>query len=547
MKLKFTIGIILLGCSQLFIAQDSQSQTSETPRRRCGTEIPPPAWDSWFNAKVAERKAALQSGKSQPSTYVIPVIVHVIHGGQSVGVFPNISKAQVLSQIKVLNDDFAGKGLNVNKLATTGFSLVGAANTDITFCLAQYDPNGTPLTDPGIDRINYNTAGWTNPATPGSLSTFKTLMDGTIKPNSIWDPNLYFNIWVTDVNPSTYLLGYATFPGGSALPGVNSNLGGASDDGIWVWAKAFGSTGTLDPTYNKGRTASHETGHWLGLRHIGGDASNPTGDCNATDYCNDTPPQKGGYASGSNGQNYGVPVYPLHVNVCGSIYGDMFMNFMDYTDDAALSMFTPDQAGRMQTAMINGYFRNQLTASSATLCDGGVPEVQLISGINACVGQNLQVVNQTSGSGNSYIWTSNPSGGVSFIPNNTVASPTIVFNNPGSFTVTAVSMNAIGSSTTSTDLTITTCVGLASKSEKSRIFAMPNPASDQLKIKTSLEGETLHVAIFNSLGEQVLTHDFQSSKTDTFEMNVQSLPIGVYFLSADNGREKALQRIVIAR
>lgn len=293
----------------LLITIYSFSQTSDQTKinsRGCGTGIPGEEWDVWFNNKVEEYKLDLASGKPKQANYTIPVIFHIIHGGQSVGTFPNISQAQIKSQISVMNADYAGTGYNVNQLASTAFSAVGAANCNITFCLAQLDPNGNPLTEPGIERINYLSKSWTNPNSPNTTNSFISLMNGTIKPQSIWDPRYYFNIWITDVNSGASLLGYATFPPGSGLTGLPGSLGTLSTDGIWVWAKATGSVGTLDPVYNKGRTASHEAGHWLGLRHIGGDGNNnPAGDCNATDYCNDTPPQKGGY----NGGQYKILVH----------------------------------------------------------------------------------------------------------------------------------------------------------------------------------------------------------------------------------------------
>ncbi len=177
-----------------------------------------------------------------------------------------------------------------------------------------------------------------------------------------------FNIWVSDVNPSVEILGYATFPGGSNLAGIISNVGTAGTDGVWIWSKSFGNTGTLQFPYNLGRTASHEIGHWLGFRHIGGDGNNNSfGDCSATDFCDDTPPQTGGFNQGAFGQNFGAPTYPLHVNVCSSPYGDMFMNFMDYTDDASNYMFTPDQNIRMQTAKS---IKRQLVHTMCRLASG---------------------------------------------------------------------------------------------------------------------------------------------------------------------------------
>ena len=339
-------------------------------RRSCGTHIPPAAWDSWFNQKVEEHKQSQALGKAENTSWTISLIVHVVHGGEAVGAFPNLSALQIYSQIKVMNDDYAGQGYNSGSLAATAFSAVGAADCHITFCVAQKDQNGNDLAEAGIDRVDYTMhTNWSNPSTLTSQTAFQNFIDNTVKPATIWDPTSYYNIWISDVNNGVGLLGYSTFPAGSGLSGLPS-LGTSTDDGIWIWAKAFGITGILAYPYNKGRTASHETGHYLGLRHIGGDGNNNSnGDCSATDYCNDTPPQLGGFDGGQYGQNFGAPVYPLFntgtKSCTGAPNGNMFMNFMDYVDDPSCYMFTPDQSARMAVAMNNGTYRKQLNASPA--------------------------------------------------------------------------------------------------------------------------------------------------------------------------------------
>ncbi len=332
------------------------AQSPAQVKKRCGTEAPTQAWDTWFNQKVEEFKAANPDHKSSSANYVVPVIFHVIHGGQNEGTYPNVSMAQVHSQIPILNNDFAGTGLNVGNFANTNFSQALISNCNITFCLAQKDPSGNPLTQSGIHRINYNSNGWSDPASFTSSSAFNNFMNNTVKPATIWDPTRYLNVWISDVNGAVGLLGYATFPGGTGLSGLSSGIGTSTTDGVWCWSQAIGNTGSLFAPYDKGRTLTHEVGHWLGLRHIWGD-----GNC-ATDYCNDTPTQQQA--------NTGCPAYP-NVTCSNGPNGDMFMNFMDYCDDLCLYMFTPDQRTRIQTAMANGQFRTQLTASSATLCGGG--------------------------------------------------------------------------------------------------------------------------------------------------------------------------------
>ncbi|MCU0359948.1 MAG: M43 family zinc metalloprotease [Bacteroidia bacterium] len=341
-----------------FIFYSVSAQNPGQNYKRCGTEAPPEAWDVWFNQKVEEYKATNPDYKTSSADYVIPVVFHIIHGGQNEGTFPNVSQAQINSQIPILNADFAGTGFNVSNFSNTNFSPSLIANCNITFCLAEKDPTGNTLPQKGIDRVNYTSNGWSNPTSFTSSNGFQTYFNNTVKPATIWDPSRYLNIWISDVNSSVGLLGYATFPSGTGLSGLTSGLGTATSDGVWCWSRAIGNTGSVQFPFDKGRTLTHEVGHWVGLRHIWGD-----GTC-ATDFCNDTPTQQGA--------NTGCPIYPT-ISCSNGPNGDLFMNFMDYCDDACLYMFTPDQRLRIQTAMANGQFRTQLTASSATLCGGSTP------------------------------------------------------------------------------------------------------------------------------------------------------------------------------
>jgi hypothetical protein len=337
----------------LFFTAIISTAQNQPLKRTCGTEAPSNEWNEWFNNKVVEFKKNNANQKDQNVNYTIPVIFHVIHGGQSVGAFPNISQAQINSQITILNNDFSGAGLNVGNISSTGFSPSLIADCNVTFCLAEKNPSGTTLVEKGIERLNYTTNGWADPTSFTTITNFRNYIENTIKINTIWDPTRYLNVWITDVNPSVGLLGYATFPSGTALTGLTSGLGTATTDGVWCWTKSIGDVGTVFYPYDKGRTATHEIGHWLGLRHIWGDAS-----C-GNDFCADTPTQQQ--------ENTGCPTYPS-VTCSNGPNGDMFMNFMDYSNDLCLYMFTNDQRSRIQTAMASCPFRTQLTASSASLC-----------------------------------------------------------------------------------------------------------------------------------------------------------------------------------
>ena len=440
--------------------------------RGCATKTPSQQWDAAFNAKVEEYKQNLQTGKAQAVSVTIPVIVHVISfttsGTVPIGTFPNLLQGQINSQIQVLTADFAGTGLNNGNVPAAFAS--AKSNTGLSFCLAQKNPTGSLLTEPGIDRINANniTAALgsfpsKNPAATNynTPSAFQNFVDGYIKPNTIWDPTRYMNIWITDEQAAVGLLGYATFPvlTGTTIAGITGN-GSATTDGLWCWAKAFGSNtifpgGTYDPTYNKGRTATHEIGHWVGLRHIWGD-----GTC-LTDYCNDTPPAQTSNYNCTSGCTGGCFTHPYKLGVCsGNTTGEMFMNFMDYTDDPCMYMFTNDQNSRIQTAMQYGNFRSQLGTSAATLCSiaASAPVASLSIPASGCTNSAIVVNNQSSGNPSpTYVWSSNPAGGVTFNPSNTATAPTINFTTPGNYSITVAATNSVGSNSNTKVITINTC------------------------------------------------------------------------------------------
>lgn len=293
--------------------------------------------DEQFEAWIAPLIANATANKSQNGGVItIPVVVHVIHSGQALGAAPNITDNQVISQITVMNNDY-------RKMASTpGFntSPVGA-DTMIQFALAKVDPNGNP-TD-GIDRVNLCQLSWATSA-----------VDNYVKPLTIWDPTKYMNMWSVNFSDST-LLGYAQFPSNSGLPGINIDGGYASTDGVVANFATFGSSDYDDGTfmlgapYDKGRTMTHEVGHYLGLRHIWGDAN-----C-GTDYVADTPTHRTA--------NGGCPSHPKS-NTCGTA-DEMFENYMDYTADACMNIFTINQKDRIVAVMNNSPRRMELKNSIA--------------------------------------------------------------------------------------------------------------------------------------------------------------------------------------
>lgn len=324
--------------------------------RNCGTAAPDNQFENWVKSLYPTQSTAKGSGGSNNSTmaiFNIPVIVHVVHNNEAVNTIGatsgnNLNSAQIQNQITILNRDFNGLNPDTSLIPAVFKPLLG--KFQFNFCLAVVNPTGGVLAEPGIDRVNRVSKGWN--AFPYSMA----YTDATVKPNSIWDPNRYLNMWTVPLTGG--ILGYATFPnpGASGITGIPTPYGSTTTDGLVMPPNYFGSIGTAAASYpyNGGRTVVHEMGHWVGLRHIWGDAT-----C-GTDYCNDTPP-----AQTSNG---GCPTHPYKLGTCGgNTTGEMFMNYMDYTYDACMNMFTMDQKYRAQLIMTYSPMRAALLTS--TVCN----------------------------------------------------------------------------------------------------------------------------------------------------------------------------------
>jgi hypothetical protein len=292
-------------------------------------------FESWMKKKITARRSQNLAGARTSTAYKIPVVVHIIHNGEAVGAGTNISDAQVMSQIKVLNDDY--QRLNADAANTPAEFAAVASSLNIEFVLAKQDPDGLPTN--GITR------------TLGSKNGYDGYDDNAeIKSQVYWPAEDYLNIWV--VNLISDFLGIAQFPE-TDLQGTTGPYD-AITDGVLIHYRAFGSVAggafNLDPKYNLGRTTTHEVGHFLGLIHIFGSSS---GMCNTTDYVDDTPVQPE--------QTFSCPSGPI--DACTPPHHIMYQNYMDYTQDACMNLFTAKQVERMQTVLDNSPRRNTLSSS----------------------------------------------------------------------------------------------------------------------------------------------------------------------------------------
>ncbi|RXR17311.1 zinc metalloprotease [Flavobacterium amnicola] len=244
---------------------------------------------------------AIQAGRLVNGKVEIPVVFNVLYRTTA----ENISLSQLQSQIDVLNKDFNAANSDYNT-ANNPYSSV-RANVGISFVLDQ------------VIRKSTTKSSW------GTRDAMKKTKQGGLDPTS---PTTKLNFWVCTIGGG--ILGYAQFPGGSS-----------ATDGVVCDSKYVGVTSNSGSSYpyNLGRTATHEVGHWMNLRHIWGDAT-----C-GSDLVADTPVH--------NTANYGVP--PVgHRSTCTGTPLEMYMNYMDYTDDRGMYMFSLGQKSRMDAIFVSG-------------------------------------------------------------------------------------------------------------------------------------------------------------------------------------------------
>jgi PKD repeat protein len=373
---------------------------------------------------IKDYKERLRTSRTQAAIYTIPVIVHVIHNGEPVGTGSNITAAQIQSQIDVLNEDFRRKS------GTPGFNNNPAgADIEIEFALALRGPDGSTLPEPGINRVNMGKASWDSSED----------IDKKLKPKSIWDTDKYLNLWTVNFGgESKSLLGYAQFPIKSGLQGldITGYPTGANTDGVVLNYKAVGRVGTVGNGLT-GRTATHEIGHWLGLRHIWGDDN---GGCSKDDFCADTPKTADKHYGCSKGED-----------TCTDPGKDMVENYMDYSDDECVNIFTNDQKTRMRTVLEKCPRRKELLTSTVHIPVGGSNKPIADFTVNqtiACDGATIQFTDKSSANTTAWKWEFFNGAGQS-LATFTNQNQSVTFTGAGTYGVRLIASNAAGRDTIS--------------------------------------------------------------------------------------------------
>jgi hypothetical protein len=285
---------------------------------------------------------SIQNGRAatdDSTVYIIPVVVHIVYnsGDSVIGTGFNIPDSRATSQIEILNQDYR------RMAGTLGYntSPVGA-DAKIEFRLANRDPQGNVTS--GIVRVQ------------GPQTDYVIGSNNLLKDLSRWPTDRYLNIWVCNL---TDLLGYAQFPL-SDLEGIPNDVMDSLYDGIVIRSNAFGLSGIDNEPYNFGRTATHEIGHYLGLLHVWGDSF----DCaTSTDYCDDTPTQSGP-----------VNNCPTRRASCIAGVSAMIPNYMNYTDDQCMNIFTVNQVSRMRYVVSHSLRRRTLFNSGGYVLDSAIPK-----------------------------------------------------------------------------------------------------------------------------------------------------------------------------
>lgn len=538
LRVKLSIPIIsfLLCFATSLFAQhehDERCRTVEVNAKRKGVVLPQGKtslqFEKWLQDKRGEK--ALRRESEDEMIFNIPVVVHIVNFGEEVGTETNISAAQVYSQITALNKDFNRSHDDTVKTPDIFKDVVGKAS--IYFRPALYDTLGNLIEEPGINRYFSEDRLW-------SVQE----VEEVLIPATMWDPSRYLNIWVANLASNN--IGYAYYPVGASIDGLTPDLefSTAQIDGAVIDYRHFGSNFTGDGTfdlasrYNRGRTTTHEVGHWLGLRHTWGD---DLFDCSVDDFCADTP------ATRANSSGIGGDCANEN-NSCveaGNDLPDMLQNFMTYADDACMNLFTVCQVGRMRAVVESAVRRKSIIEN--------IPESPIdLTAVYRFAGNNI-LLNWTPSSNDDVVAylleRADSLGGdfkqVAIVEGTTYSDITIESTDVERIYIyRVVALTTRNFSIPSNQAQVSTITDLDNFFLEDDIEIYPNPAFENVQLRTASPFNTqLTIKVFDLNGKLIKNENWEGFATEK-SMNLSGLSQGMYLLQIESENQSILKKLI---
>ncbi len=510
-------------------------------RRKAGHLPQREVFEQW----IAKNISKLEVARTEDGTdrYIVPIVYHIIHTGEAIGTGYNLPYSQVVSQNKVINEDF--NRLNADSVNTPQVFRSRAANFGIEFRLAEIDPQGNRLAEAGVVRHNISGLGL------DVKKLFSEDIDKKIAPSRVFPPNFAINQFVVPSaafppespgGDPTPLYGYATFPGDSGAKGDDT----PSDVPLSVTVyNAFGSIkdgnfSNMDNSADRGRTTTHELGHYFALFHIWGDEN----ECAADDNCDDTPRQAK--------SNQGSRECDKVVQSCETGIQEMRQNYMDYTDDECLNLFTNDQKKRFLAVMKNSKTRKDLPFSEAirphaapsnlvaALNSNG--EVELKWKDNATNEKEFSI--ERSEGGAFVALTKTAANSTSFTDNNN-----LVAGKKYTYRIKAGNRaGETGFSPTSNEVTIAEVTGIENEILQSNLQISPNPTNGMVQLQLNLPySSELKITVTDLLGKVVATSQVENNHQHRQQIDLSKLAAGMYLIKVQTQKGFATKKVIVQK
>jgi Pregnancy-associated plasma protein-A/SprB repeat/Secretion system C-terminal sorting domain len=467
---------------------------------------------------VARIISAMPASKTTNAVIDIPVVFHIVHNGEALGVGRNISNARLLGQLQVVNADFRGQNANWTTGTPAVFQAL-RADVEFHFCLAATDPNGAATT--GITRDSM--------ADPIPTATDPKGYNDTnarIKPALNWDPNRYLNIYILAI-PTTSTAGGTLGWTVVALNGVV----GSNVDGVVMDYRFVGKPG-IAGTIGRGHFLTHELGHYFGLAHIWASHQSVAG-CSADDGIADTPEQDVATANNTTFNcTLGVPPTSCGVQ-------SMYVNYMDYlNNDACYSMFSLGQKALMQS-LLDGTIAQFGLGSRLSLKNSGLTQCACTT-VTANTTTTAQTQGQTNGTAS--VTATGGTAPYTYLWSNNATTATATGLAAGTYTVTITAANGC---THTANATVAIINGINEIEGLRNLTLFPIPVENDLKVLGDFEAPTaVTIELVNAIGQVIYTQTLQHTTHLNHTIPFHNLAEGVYSIII-HSEKGALSRKVV--